>query len=290
MVPNSAIIQSVVTVLGNGSESRFAATLLKISLGYDLPPEKAKELLMRVLETEPLLATEPAPLVRLLQFNDSSIDYQLKFFLTDFTLRDSVKDKLFSRIWYAVNREGYSFPFPHREIMRSSYRKPFALNGDEIRESLRQAEIFAMLSDQELTLLSDQAELRVFGPGEIVVRQGEPGTSLFIVMRGKLLVEVDGLRVGEIVDGSLFGEMSLLTGENRQATVMAETEVWLVEITHEELESVIRANPAIMEALSGILADRAEKNAASRQRHQQKTVATDGKQEYLALLRKFFRL
>ncbi len=289
MVPNSVIIQNVVTVIGNVDMPQHSTHFIKVSLGYDLPPERAKELLLRVLKSEPALLQLPEPKVLLAQFNDSGIDYQLRYVLKVYTEREMVKDRLMSRIWYAINREGYSFPFPHREILRSSYTKPFKLSAGEISASLSQVEILRVLTDRELALLAEQAQLRVFGPGETVVQQGEDGSSLFVSMRGRLQVMVGGDLVGEINPGDIFGEMSLLTGEPRQATVLAAEEVWLVEITHDEMEQIIRANPTIMEVLSSILVSREEKNAESRQLQAEKGIKVK-KEEYLDRLRKFFRL
>src|SRR6185369_3483186 len=106
--------------------------------------------------------------------------------------------------------------------------------------------------------------ITVFGADEIVVRQGEEGSSLFVVLKGNLEVSMDTTVVGNIHNGSFFGEMSLLTGEPRSAAVRSTSEVWLAEITKELMEPVLRANPILLETISSILAERELKSRASR--------------------------
>jgi len=82
--------------------------------------------------------------------------------------------------------------------------------------------------------------------------------------------------------------MSLLTGEKRTATVSAKTEVCLVEVSKDNIEPVIRANPHLLESLSAILSQRQEENIEQRQLAQQR--AATGKDVFLEKLKTFFRL
>jgi CRP-like cAMP-binding protein len=110
-----------------------------------------------------------------------------------------------------------------------------------------------------------QVRLRVYGRGETVVHQGEGGDSLFIVLRGNREVRLDGKKVGELSGGEFFGEMSLLTGEKRHATVVAAGEVRLIEVSKEALSPVISSHPSILTGLSECLERRLEQLAAARQ-------------------------
>jgi len=135
-----------------------------------------------------------------------------------------------TRIWYAVTREGYSIPFPHREVIAKTAREPFAVGGETLLAVLRRTEILQSLSDEESRRLSERLHIRVFATGETVVLQGDPGGSLFIVLQGGLKVSIDETQVGTLAVGEIFGEMALLTGEKRKATVTAAAESHLVEI------------------------------------------------------------
>lgn len=289
MVPNSVIMQNVVTYYGNSDSDEKPFISLEVMLGYDLPPERAKTLLLKVLQEEPNVLDTPVPVVRLLALNDSGISYALNFTAVP-SQRNLVKDAIYTQVWYAVSREGYSFPFPHRQIIAAEARSPFEFSREHVATELRGSELFTILDDVTIVFLAEQAPVRVFGPGEVVVREGAGGSSLFIVLKGKLEVSVEGKVVGGILQDSFFGEMSLLTGEPRRATVRASCEVWLAEVTKELMEPLLRANPAIMETLSSILVEREQRTMESTREAEERVEGLSRHEEYLRRLKQFFRL
>jgi len=266
MVPNNYIMQNLVTSLGYGEGQDRTKLSLKVGLGYDFPPEKAKSLLLRILLQDQDVAKDPPPSVRVRNFADSSIEYDLVYCLNDYRTHLVTRGNLLTRIWYAVAREGRSIPFPHREVIAKAAREPFVVDGGTLLAVFRRTEILQSLSDEESRRLSERVHVRVFATGEAVVRQGDPGSSLFIVMQGELKVSIDGTQVGTLAGGEIFGEMSLLTGENRKATVTAATEAHLVEILKEDIEPVIRSSPDLLDRLSTVLARREEVNRERRER------------------------
>lgn len=290
LVPNSIIMQSVITYHGSLKTYEKPALQVDVMLGYDMPPESAKTLLLQTARDEPDILANPEPLVRLIALNDSGITYQLKFCIEDPAGRNQVQDSIYSRVWYAVNRAGYSFPFPHRQIIASEAKQPFEFSRQHIADELRNTELFTMLDDETITSLADHAMIDVFGPGEVVVRQGDAGSSLFLVLKGTLQVSVNEVMVGSIVEDSFFGEMSLLTGEPRSATVRAVNEVWLAEVTKELLEPIFASNPSVLEMLSNILAEREERTRASQTASGNKPATSLRREDYLKRLKNFFRL
>lgn len=291
LVPNSVIMQSVVTFHGSKESVNKPAIQVDVMLGYDMPPEKAKSILMQALRDDTEVLEHPEPVVRLITLNDSGITYQLKFWIDDPSGRIRVQDAIYSRVWYSVNRAGYSFPFPHRQIISSEAKAPFTFSREHIAEELRQSELFAVLEAASITAISEQAPVMVFGPGEAVVNQGDGGSSLFMVLKGSLEVSVDGLVVGSIHEDSFFGEMSLLTGEPRSATVSALSEVWLAEVTKELMEPILVSNQSVLETLSSILAEREARTIHSQTIENDATSAGSlRKEDYLKRLKSFFRL
>lgn len=290
LVPNSTLTQNIVTSFGNREDENKVAVNLNVSLGYDLPPERAKEILLGVLTGEKAILADPAPLVRLQAFAESSIDYQLKFFLVDYSEKDAVRDRVFSRTWYAVTREGFSFPFPHRQVIETQSAPPFVFPVEVVASGVGKVELFSMLDVDEVRLLAEKAHVRVFGPGEIVVRQNDGGDSLFFVLKGRLQALVNEIKVGELDEGGVFGEMSLLTGEPRKATVAAESQVILAELSREIIEPLIRRKPEIMEALGAILAHREIANEQSLREADRAMEEVRKCAEYVQRLKRFFGL
>jgi len=217
---------------------------------------------------------------------DSGIYYNLRFYLEEYATLLEARDRVLRRVWYAVTREGQTFPYPHREIVRKEPAPPFRMDADAIRGSLRRVEILSPLGEEELDALAPHVRLRVYGKGESVVRQGEEGDSLFINLCGNLEVSVDGTTVGSLSGGDFFGEMSLLTGEKRRATVAAVDEVWLVEISKGAIGPIIRSHPSVLEGLSSALGDRLQKILTAQQ---VRKVADEASSLHDALLRKLMR-
>ena len=290
MVPNSHLIQNVVENLGSRQEGVHTAVHLKVGLPYEMPPERARALLLALLRKEPHVLADPAPHAYLSAFQDSAVEYDLKYFLDDPSSEAPTRNGILSRIWYAVAREGYGIPYPHRELITKVPREPFPVEGAEVARVLGRTEILGSLAPAELERLAGVVHRRVYGPGEDVVRQGDEGSSLFVVRQGRLTVHIGDAQVGQLSEGDIFGEMSLLTGERRKATVTAAGEVHLVEIAKEHLEPVLRAGPELVERLSAKLARREEANVEARRRSEQGRPGEGRKDLFRQRLRAFFGL
>ncbi len=290
MVPNNYIMQNVVTSLGYGGEKDRTKLLVKVGLGYELPPEKAKEILLRILEQDNDVAKIPPPSVRVRNFADSCIEYDLVFALKDYHTCNVTKGNILSKVWYAITREGHSIPFPHREVITKVPREPYVVGREALLAVLKRTEILQSLGEPEFLRLSEGVHLRVFATGEVVVRQGDRGDSLFIVMQGGLKVAIDGTEVGSLGEGDIFGEMSLLTGERRKATVTAAAEVHLIEILKEDITPMIRSAPEILDKMSAILARREEENIDHRKRMELASADPGIRESFREKLRAFFNL
>ena len=286
-IPNSYLTQNIVHTIGNAEEGPTPINV-KVQLDYAFPPEKAKELLLEVLRDEAEILSVPGPSVRVDTFLDSGIQYNLRFFIAEYGSVLKARDAVLDRVWYAVMRAGQSFPYPHREVIRKEAAPPFRIGEEAIREHLRKIEILAPLGEEDLDLLARNVRLRVYGKGERVVRQGEEGGSLFIVLQGGLEVRLDGKKVGGLQAGEFFGEMSLLTGEKRSATVVAEEEVRLIEVSKESLSPVISSHPTILAGLSESLERRLEQLAAARRAGAEAAEPTPPRDAILRKLKRFF--
>jgi len=286
-VPNHFMTQNVVHSIGSRPGGPPPVNL-KILLDYAFPPERAKAILLDALQDEPGILREPSPWVKVDGFMDSGIHYNLRFYLEEYATLLEARDRILRRVWYAVTREGQTFPYPHREIVRKEPAPPFRMEAGAIRESLRRIDILSPLEEEALDALVPHVRLRVYGRGETVVRQGEEGDSLFIVLRGALQVRFDGKQVGKLSEGEFFGEMSLLTGEKRHATVMAAEEVRLIEVSKEALSPVISSHPSILTGLSDRLERRLEQIAAVRRATAEAVELPSPQDAILRRLKRFF--
>src|SRR5436189_253801 len=131
---------------------------------------------------------------------------------------------------------------------------------DEARTVLREEPLFECLSDAQIDNLVKEASLNYFGRGERVIQEGAEGASMFVLLRGAARVWVSkngtSIPVATLSAGDCFGEMSLLTGESRTATVQAESDCYVLEIGKPVMADVIRDSPDCLERLSELLARR----------------------------------
>ncbi|HET7705196.1 MAG TPA: cyclic nucleotide-binding domain-containing protein [Thermoanaerobaculia bacterium] len=133
---------------------------------------------------------------------------------------------------------------------------------------LRAIPIFRILTDEEIQQLAATVRPIELGPVERIIVQGRKGTSLFIVAEGNLEVMVrqkDGvdLPVAVLEQGSVFGEMSLLTGQRRSATVRSIETAVVYEVGQQQLAPILRSRPAAVNELAAIMAPRLHATAAA---------------------------
>ncbi len=251
LVPNTIIVQSVVKTHGNSLEAAMEGAALTIDIGlpYELPPEQARKILLSVMAEEPLVLDDPPPLARLLVLADSSMNYRLSFWIADPVQNNMVIDAVHTKVWYALNRAGWGFPYPHRQIVSTPVKSSFPEQQKTLIEGIHNSHLFDVLSEEEIKHLTESAEIKFFAPGEAAVRQGEDGSSLFFVLDGEMAVDVGGHQVALLVKGRMFGEMSLLTGEPRSATVKAVSEAQLAEIRKEHIAVLFEENERLLEKL-----------------------------------------
>ncbi|MFT3766715.1 MAG: cyclic nucleotide-binding domain-containing protein [Minicystis sp.] len=119
--------------------------------------------------------------------------------------------------------------------------------------TLREAPLFRGLSGEELYPVGEIAEVVAHAPGDIVVRQGDPGDALFVVARGTLRVTKDDKLLNEVGPGAVFGEMALLDGAPRAATVEAVTAAELLRVPRSEFEALLDESPEIARAVIRLL-------------------------------------
>ena len=135
---------------------------------------------------------------------------------------------------------------------------------EDIRRALRGIHLFSdVLSADQLDQLALACQPQLFRAGSALMRQGEPGASMFCIVEGVVAIAfVDPQRrrndIRQLGAGSVVGEIELLTGERRLATVTAVTDVRTLEIAKPAFERVLAGAPELIESFAAILAIRRE--------------------------------
>lgn len=238
------------------------ARLVFFNTLYSASPSRTIHLIREVVRQVENVSPKIRPVVRIRNLGDSGIDWEVKYWLEDYSKYNDTDALIRQRIWYAFQRENIHFAFPTRTlyIEQQSLEPEFAESVNEIFERLSEVPIFAPLSDEETQQIAENVEAKIFSTGEKIVRRGQDGKSMFIIHRGAVKVQIneDGkIKVlRSLNEGDFFGEMGLFTGEPRTATVVAQEETEVLEIKHTCLKPVLEANPELVERFVEIIEER----------------------------------
>jgi CRP-like cAMP-binding protein len=258
VVPNSSIAKDVVVNYSNG----IVADEIAIGLSYDAPPNYVREVIAETLRGVPGVLQSPSPDIYTWDYADYSIRYRVRYWMQDYAAAEHVHDTVSTALWYALRRKSIEIPYPIRSLRNE--REPAIRTGDEefereITSELRQVDFLGELRDEELQLLLPGVTVLKFGAGETVVREGDTGDSLYIIRSGEVEVAARANGAQEVLIRKLrrpafFGEMALMTGEPRTATIRAHTDAELLELSREGFVELFKLHPETAARMGEIIA------------------------------------
>src|SRR5947199_234407 len=157
-------------------------------------------------------------------------------------------------------RQRIRIPYPVRTLHLERRAPRPADDQEEARIILRGDPLFQCLTEEQLDTIVKHSRLDHFGRGERVIEEGAEGDSMFVLLRGAAQVSVakngSSIAVATLDSGDCFGEMSLLTGERRSATIRAKGDCYVMEISKPVMAQIIHESPDCLRQLSEILARR----------------------------------
>jgi small-conductance mechanosensitive channel/CRP-like cAMP-binding protein len=257
-VPNSHIVKNTITNYALPTPKH--GLRIQIGLHYNVPPLRAQEVLCEAAASVKGVCAEPAPSVFVKDFADSSITYEVKVWVNDHQPFNRIMSDVRAHCWYAVRRAGMEIPFPivtlHRPKPPGEEHKARAI----ATAALQSHAIFGFLAPADISEIVHDSPLVLFATTEHLIEQGAAGESMLLIAQGRVDVTLsrDGHStvVAQLGPGDCVGEMSLLTGEPRNATVIALTEVEAVEIKKDAFAAYVRGNTGALTQLSDLLAQR----------------------------------
>lgn len=274
VIPNGMLSKE--SIVNYSKPTKNHAVKTRIGLPYSAKPNQVKDIITGVILATDGVVRNPKPQLRLKEFSDFSIQYEIRFWINDRQKYPDIMDAVMTGIWYALKREGIVIPFPIRDVFMHDAEKIRMARDQNFRETefrlVRGMDLFKPLKDDRIRELCSHLGHGTFARGETIVREGEKGDSLFLLMSGSVEVffqdDEDGSldRIGRIEPGDFFGELSLLTGEPRSATVIAETDVEVLIIEKHDLVPILESQPDIVGKLSLALAQRQVLREEARER------------------------
>ncbi|MFG3818747.1 cyclic nucleotide-binding domain-containing protein [Limnothrix redekei] len=282
IVPNSDLVEKRVI---NWHYNNLAARLhIKVSVAYSSDPLVVTELLLDVAYSESMVLDDPAPTVILLGLGDHGLDFDLRVWIRGYEREFDARHALNCAIEYRFHQQGIEIPFPQRDLWLrnpevlyplgrgsdptaavplaplAQRQIPSETRSSLLTESLKRVHYFSHLNDLDLRRVIECGYRQRLKPDEILFREGDPGNSFYIVLSGSVKVFVAELdkHLTDLAAGSFFGELALMLGIPRTATVSANEETLLFAINQQGFTELLRKHPPIAEVIVRELSVRQE--------------------------------
>ncbi|WP_341402946.1 mechanosensitive ion channel family protein [Luteolibacter soli] len=280
--PNSVLSTAIITNFSQPSRlSRFD---MKVKLPPELDPDRGREVLLAAVQATVGVEGGPdpaakAPDVLITGMEASGVVYWIRYWLDPAAKSsDQATDTVARSVLRHLQLAG--IPLSEKVVLHREERELVGNVTPAARAKLLgRLALFHNVNHGSLDVLAESAALIRFEKGEVLIRQGGEDHEMFLLVEGavEVLVEVDGREVfvAPMHAGDYFGEMSLLTGEPRTATIRAATGGAAYRIGRQAITPLLEANPDIMDQLSHNLASRnlrrhAKESAAHDEDHEEK--------------------
>ena len=241
---------------------------LIIGLDYNMPPDRAKKLMQKISDHHPLVLRSPASIVRINSFEESCINYEWINWQRDYGQSRSLRGDLQEQLWYALQREGFSFPFSVRDVRlsRSSQPSQSTPNGSSksvqnLRNLLQDNPLFSILSEQQIQKTISVSSVCSYGPGEIIFSENETGDSLFMLIDGHVSIRTteitrNNTEIARLNRGDIFGEMTVFAGTPRSATIQSISKVDVLEVSRQAIAELIEEQPELLDSFGQLISAR----------------------------------
>jgi small-conductance mechanosensitive channel/CRP-like cAMP-binding protein len=263
VIPNSMLVANQFTNL-NSPYRHFRLTKT-LRMDYSVPAERVILILQSAMEATEGVLREPPPQVLIEDGLDGGVLYSMNYWALDYVESFRISRQVMINALKFVDRAGLAPSLPRQDVavIEAAPRRIEA--GIDVHTVLRRTPFFRAFEQPALEQIERNVHLRELPTGSVVVREGEAGSSLFIVVAGLLEASIQSpaaeMRVvGTLAPGDVFGEMSLLTGAARSATITARTHTTLLEIHKEQLGPILADRADLIAELSRLQAARLVNN------------------------------
>jgi small-conductance mechanosensitive channel len=306
IIPNSVLMKGQVTVLGRRqNEPLQLRRWVYFNVDFRYQPSDVIDLVTEALRNAPIprVAADPPPNCILVDLHESYGRYAVRYWLTDMAVDDPTDSEVRTRVYFALKRASIPLSIPAHAVFMTTDDEERRENKDredraQRLRALSQVDLFDTLTQAEKEQLASALHYAPFTRGEVMTKQGSEAHWLYMITEGEAIVRVSvdgGLdkEVARLKTGQFFGEMSLMTGAPRSATVVAACDVECYRLGKDAFQSIIRAKPQMAERVAEILARRrvelmAAKEGLDQAARERRMAAT--KSDLLDKIRGFFGL
>jgi len=281
IVPNGMLMSQAIKVLGKRDGEAVAhRQWIYFCVDFRFSPGDVISVVNQALVAAPITGVEQNPVANCIcmdlarENRDGYVLYAVRYWISDLWRNDSTNSDVRERIFSALKRADIPLAIPAaalfltQEDPAKDERKAQRAVQAKLR-SLDKVELFKHLDEAERSALAQTARRTPFGRAEVITRQGAQANWLYVLAKGEVEVRIAApegdKRVAVLKAPSFFGEMALMTGQPREATVVALTEVECLRIDKADFQGILQKRPAIAERISEILAARRVELDAARE-------------------------
>lgn len=271
IIPNNLLSVTTVTNLSMPEpHSRFE---LRFCVDFAVPSERVLRILNAAVRAAAGVLEDPAPKARIDKVGPHGVDYLIRYWLQPAEVSPAKgRHIVTTSVLQHLSAAGVALAHPKQDLALGPERTVQLDTERDRTQLVQRIPLFASLEQHEIAQLAESLTQRVFSPGDIVIEKDAPGDSMFFVVEGLLFVlaEVPGqsepIKVAQLGGGQFFGEMSLLTGDPRSATISAASDTLAFEIRTSDVQEIFNRRPEVVREVSKIVAARLAQNRASMER------------------------
>lgn len=293
-IPNSLASESVI-VNYNYPDDRFGL-FFKLETAPHYHPGRVRKVLLDAVLAVKAVCRDPGPEIEFHGQGDSSAIYGVEFHVTEYEQCDEHMTAVWESVWNHLAQANIELATPCRFIYEYEGAELGPQRTFTPLAALEQFDLFQPFSDDAKRMLSDRARTYRVSPNTRIMKEGDSGDSMFIIAEGVLgiwitLEDGSSIEVARRGPGDIIGEMALLTGEPRTASVISASAAMLFEVTKEDLSPYLQEQPDIAQRLSEILTRRKlETSQAKDAQRTQEEEAQSLSQQFLSRIQQFFGL
>ena len=266
VIPNSMMMTNSFKVLGERTDEPVQwRRWIKFNIDYKVPPTtviKIAEDAVRTAEI-PNLSRTPTPNCLFMNYETSYGDYALRYWLTDLAVDAPTDSLVRTHLFSALERAGISPALVKQQLYltKESEKRETLQHEKEIEQRisiLEKLDLFSSFNKSELHHIADELIYTPFSGAETITQHGDIDHWLYIIISGTAgvyLKNQEGLteQAFTLQHGDIFGEMGLMTGEPRTATVITEDEMTCYRLNKHGFYHVIHTRPEIINEISHVL-------------------------------------
>lgn len=267
-IPNSKLVKGDVIVLGKRSDQPEQwRRWVWFNVDFRHAPTNVMDCVTDALRAAPIknVSADPPPNCVLMDFGESTARYAVRYWLTDLAHDDPTDSSVRVRMYFALKRAGIPLALPaHALFLTEDTNKRRERKQREAQDrrflALKRIAVFAPLDDKELEIIAERLIFAPFSRGELITRQGAEAHWLYMIDEGTVSVRVAvndaEQEVTTMGEGGVFGEMSLLTGETRAASVYAVDDVDCWRLDQAAFKTILMDRPEVARPIAALLAER----------------------------------